>query len=228
MLPTTDTLLGPNPPHSAYSESFRVLRANILARYGQEPFSSIMITSALAREGKTTVALNLATVLGLARKQVILVDADMYQEALGRALGISGTPGLTDLCQGATSVEEILQPTEIPTLRLVSAGTQTEAASELVVSPSMTEAVRDLTGQAEFVIFDTTPAIGFGPALSLASLMDLVIVVARARGDARPVQQALAALTDVGGKIGGVIVNDILPQDSLATGSYYRYYYPRE
>ena len=223
MLQPSDTILGSAPPRSAYLEGFRVLRANLMAMHGREPFKSILITSASAREGKTTVAINLATVLALAGKKTILLDADANAQGLGREMGVRGTPGITDLCLGSVSAQDILHRTELDNLWLVSSGTRGEDASELAFSPSMREGIEQLAAQAEFLILDGTPCLGFGITLSLAPLVDLVLIVARARGKAEFVQQALATLVDAGTRVGGVIVNDILPQDSPLTEAYYQY-----
>lgn len=224
MLETTTTLLGLSPPSSVYLEGFRILRANLLAMHRREPFNSIMITSALAGEGKTTVSLNLATILARAGKRVVVVDADAEKQTLGQLLGISESAGLTDLCQGTASASEVMIATEIETLWAVPVGMQASVAAELSSQPNMKEAIDQLAGAAEFVILDSAPSLGFGMALSLAPAADLVLVVAHARSQAEPVRQALAALIEVGAKVGGVIVNDILPQDSMVTmTSYYRY-----
>lgn len=228
MLTTTDTFLGPAPPHSAFLEGFRVLRANLLGLCSREPFKTVLITSAQAREGKTTVAINLATVLALAGKRTIVVDADANLEGLGRALNIRGRPGLTDLCAGGTPYNEVLIPTEIDALHVVSAGTQVEKASELMLSERLHDVIRHLSDVSDFVVIDAMPAVGFGATLSLAPFVDMVLLVARARGDAQIVRHALGALKDVGANIAGIVVNDINPQDSPITTSYYRYYYQEE
>ena len=228
MLPTTDTLLGPAPPHSAFLEGFRVLRANLLGLCSREPFRTVLVTSAQAREGKTAIAANLATVLALAGKRTVVVDADANLQGLSRALGVRGRPGLTDLCAGDTSSDQVLCPTEIDALRIVSAGTQVERASELMLSEKLQDAIRHISDVSDFVVIDAMPAVGFGATLSLAPVVDIVLVVARARGDAQIVKQALGALRDVGANIAGIVVNDINPQDSAITTSYYRYYYQEE
>ena len=220
MLSTTSTLLGPTPPRSAFLEGFRVLRANLLALQTRAPFRTVMITSAQAREGKTTVAANLAIVLSLAGKRTILVDADPSQQGLGRALDLRGLPGLTDVCSGSVDLDAVLQPTQIDTLHCISAGTLVERASELMLTPNMHDTLQQLAARSDLVLLDATPSVGFGSALSLAPLADLVLLVARARGDVAPVQHAIAALADVGANIGGVIVNDIFPQDSAVMESY--------
>lgn len=226
MLVTTDTILGPKPPQCAYAESFRVVRANLMALYQREPFHSLLITSATPREGKTTVALNLATTFALAGKTTLIVDTDTSRQGLSRLLGIAGTSGLTDLCEGAVDLDAAIRPSELPQLLAVSAGTHTEGTEELASRPSMGEALRQLQSRADLVLLDGTPALGFGNTLALAPQVDMVAVVARARRDAETVRQALLSLVEVGANVGGVIVNDILPADSLMTSSYYSYYSP--
>ena len=227
MLRTTDTLLGPQPTDSAYAEGYRILRANLTALHNADPFKSVLITSALPREGKTTASINLSTILALAGKRTIMVDVDAYHEGLGRSLEIRGRAGLTDLCMGDASVDDVLVQTEIETLWAVPVGTKTELTSELSIDPSMGEAIKSLAARADFVILDALPSLGFSTAISLAPVVDLVLVVARARGKSEPVQQTIASLIDVGGKVAGVVVTDILPQHSTVSGSYYYNYYYR-
>jgi len=224
MLITTDTILGPDPPRSVYVESYRVLRTSLLALWSREPFRTILVTSALPGEGKTTVALNLATVFALAGKQTIIVDGDADKEGLGRTLSIHGTPGVTDLCVDITGADAALTPTGLEALRAVSVGTMPRLAAELAARPAMGDAIKGLADRAEFLILDAAPLLGFSMALALAPVFDVVLVVARARNQAGPVRQAIGALLDVGAKVAGVVVNDILPQDSILSGSYYQYY----
>lgn len=228
MLVTTEALLGPKPPQSAYSESYRVLRANLMALQQREPFNSILITSATAREGKTTVAINLATTLALSGKSVIVADTDAVRQGLSRLLGLSGSLGLTDLCMGATDADAVLRATELANLSVVSAGTQTEGNEEFASLPGMGEAIRALRARTGYLILDGTPTIGFGSTLAMAPLVDTVIVIARARREAEIVRQALVSLVEVGANVAGVVVNDILPADSLMTSSYYSYHYTSE
>jgi polysaccharide biosynthesis transport protein len=224
MLITTDTLLGPSPPPSAYLEGYRILRTALWALWNREPFSTILVTSALPREGKTTVTLNLATVFALAGKRTVVVDGDAEQESLGRALGIRGKPGVTDICVGAAAADAVLVPTGLEALRAVPVGTTPRLVAELASRPAMPDAIGRLADQAEFLFLDAAPVLGFSTALALAPLFDMVLVVARARNQAGPARQAIGSLLDMGAKVAGVVINDILPQDSLSAASYYQYH----
>ncbi len=224
MLITTETLLGADPPGSAYLESYRVLRSSVLALKEKEPFQTVLITSVGQREGKTSVAINLGIMLGLVERPTIVVDADFYGQGIGGTLGIPDTAGLTDLCLGQVQLEEALIETEIPSLHILPAGTQMAKGPELAVTGSMKQVLSQLKEQAEFILCDCTPVSGFGTALSLAGAVDIVFFVSLARSQVPQVQRCLDSLREVGANIGGVIVNDVLPSDSVVYRAYHRYY----
>ncbi len=225
MLIQTETILGPEPARSAYLESYRVLRSSVMALKDKEAFQTVLVTSPAEREGKTTVVINLGIVLGLVERPTIIADADFYGAGIGSVLDIPGDAlGLTDLCQGQATVEEALIHTAISSLRILPAGTQIDRGPELTATGAMAGVMTELTERADFVLFDCTPVIGFGTALSLAGLVDAVFLVARARSQVTGVQRCLDALRDVDAKIGGVIVNDVLPSDSVVYRAYHRYY----
>ena len=225
MLITTDTLLGADPPRSAYLESYRVLRSSVLALNEKQPFQTVLVTSPGQGEGKTSVVTNLGTMLGLVERPTIIADADFYGDGISEKLGIAGqTAGLTDLCLGQAELEEVLIATEIPFLDVLSAGTQTDKGPELAITDSMRQVLDQLKERAEFVLLDCTPVSGFGTALSLAGAVDMVFVVSLARSQATVVQRCLDQLRERGSNIGGVIVNDVLPSDSAVYRSFHRYY----
>lgn len=225
MLFTSKTLLGPNPRSSAYLQGYRMLRSAVLAVNDKQPFETVLVTSPGEREGKTTVSINLGTILSLMEKSAIVVDADFYGGGIGAALGIpESTLGLTDLCLGQAQLEEVLIATEIPLLHIVASGTQMDRGPELVGGGAMKQVVTDLKEQAEFIVFDCTSVSGFGAPLTLAGLVDSVFMVALARSQATDVQRCLDALEEVGANIAGVILNDVLPQDSTVYRAYNRYY----
>lgn len=227
MLITTETLLGPDPPPSAYLESYRILRSSLLALRHKEPFQTMLITSSGQREGKTTVAMNLGTMLGLIERSTILIDADFYGGGFGEMLGISESAGLTDVYLGQLELEEALMETDIPSLHILPSGTQTDKGPELALTGStrsMAQVLDQLKALAEFIICDCTPVRGFATALSLAATVDVVFFVSLARCQVSDVQRCLDSLTEAGANIGGVIVNDVLPSDSAVYRAYHRYY----
>jgi polysaccharide biosynthesis transport protein len=191
----------------------------------REPFTTALVTSARDREGKTTVAVNLATVLGLVNRRTLLVDADFYGSGLTRALDLpEAAPGLTDLCLGEVALDEALLPTEIDALSVLPVGRSPEMGPELIAAATMPETLDLLAEGADYVLIDCTPMTGFGTAASLAPMVDLVFFVSVARSDASAVRRCLDDLEDRNARLGGVIVNDVLPQDSVVHRAFHRYY----
>lgn len=225
MLTSTETILGPTPPPSAYLESYRTLRSSIMTMDEREPFTTTLFTSARDLEGKTTVVINLATVISLVGKTTIVVDADFYGGGLTRELQIpDGTPGLTDLCAGEANLDDVLRPTEIEAMQVIPVGSRPNEGPELIASPGIRETLEAVAEKADYVFIDCTPMTGFGTATSLAPVVDAVLFVTVARSDAQAVRRCIDDLADCGARLGGVIVNDILPEDSAVYQAFHRYY----
>ncbi|MGC9317996.1 MAG: CpsD/CapB family tyrosine-protein kinase [Armatimonadota bacterium] len=225
MLNQTETILGPEPPPSAYLEAYRVLRSSVMALREREPFQTVLLTSPGEREGKTTIAINLGVVLGLVQQKTILADADFYGSGVSNALDISADArGLTDICLGDVELDDALLPTELDSLLVLPAGTRSDQGPELVATGVMEEAIDQLKQRASYVLFDCTPLSGFGTAVSLAPLVDTVFLVSLARSQVMDVRRCLDELEQVGARVGGVVVNDVLPRDSVVYRAYHRYY----
>ncbi len=193
----------------------------------QRGFSSALVTSAGAHEGKTTLAVNLGTVLAQAQRETIIIDVDFPRPQVHEVVGIPKEPGITDVCKGLMTLDEAAQDAGIPHLRIVPVGGYTGEGADLASSETMSDIIREASQQAEYVLLDGAPVLGYSGTLQLAPRLDLVLFVARARGYVAPVQRALRALGDVGAEVPGVIVNDVMPTDQRYYGypSYYHYYY---
>jgi polysaccharide biosynthesis transport protein len=227
MLKPSIAILGPSPATSGYLEAYRRLRAAAMTLKEQRGFSSALITSAGAHEGKTTLAINLATVLAQAQRETILIDVDFPRPQVHEVVGIPKEPGVTDVCKGLITLDDALQDPGIPYLRVLPVGGHASEGADLASSERMSDVIREAAGSAEYVLLDGAPVLGYSGTLQLAPRIDLVLFVARARGYVAPVQRALRALGDVGAEVPGIIVNDVMPTDQRYYGypSYYHYYY---
>lgn len=214
MLVSNETLLGLTPPQSDYLEAYRHLRTAIMALQEPRPFKSLLVTSASANDGKTSVVLNLGVLMALAGLRVVVVDGDFAAPSVHVTWGLLPSPGLTDACVHNFAPELIAQHTELPTLTVVTAGDITELGADLASGTAMPRVIQALADRNDLVIVDSAPVLGYAGTLQLARMVDTVVVVARAREDVGPVRQALRLLKDVGRDPRGVIVNDILTQDS--------------
>jgi polysaccharide biosynthesis transport protein len=211
-------------PRSHVAEAYRALRTSILLALSDQPPKSIVVTSGLPREGKTTTSLNLAAVLAQKGARVLLVDADLRRPSVHTVLRIRGTSGLSTLLTGGAVFEDVVQPAPgVSNLWVVPAGAPPSQPSELLSSAKMRELITRWEGEYDHVIIDTPPVLSVTDAVSLSSDVDGVLMVVRAgntRRDAlRRMQELLA---QVNARQLGVVLNAI---DLTASDTAYYYYY---
>ena len=184
----------------------------------------IMIASAVAGEGKSFTALNLALSLALEKDlRVLLVDADVAKPQLTKELGLERAPGLLDALRDlALDVESLIHPTDVPTLSFLPAGVGAGDATELLASARMERLAVQL-GQNDaqrIVVFDSPPLLQTTESTALAHVAGQIVVVVRAESTSQPVLlDALKALD------GHPAVSLVLNQSVRAAGSEYYYGY---
>lgn len=160
MIPRHDTVnnfpIAAAQPRSPAAEIFRSLRTNIQFASVDKSLRSLIITSPLPEEGKTTVAANLAVVMAQSGRNVILVDADMRRPSLHTVFGLRGRSGLSRLfIPSETPFEEVIQSTNIQNLWVVAAGALPPNPSELLGSDRLLWILKELSKRADLIIFDT-------------------------------------------------------------------------
>lgn len=169
-------------PASPVAEAYRYLRARVMPLLGSGSHDGgavLLVAGARTGEGRTSVAINLATALAHAGPAVTLVDADLRHPSLSDAFP-GERPGLAELLAGRVSPEEVTVPTDVPGLRLVSAGRARSAVDTFEVT-RLRRALAGLRATADVVVVDSPPVLTVGDAITLASLSDLVMVVADLR-----------------------------------------------
>lgn len=221
MLRSNEVLLGQDPPHSNYLEAYRRLRTTLFALRDETPFRSLLITSAAPNEGKSVISMNLSLLIAQAGFRVILVDGDFAHPGVHLEWELREAPGITDACLTNMDPDAFIQPTELDTLRVVTTGAAAARGPDLASSPQMPAVIQALAQRCDLLIADSAPVLGSAGTLQLARMVDCVVLVARARGNVAPVRRALKLLKDVGRDPRGIIVNDILAQDTPAHSYYY-------
>ncbi|HEX5000282.1 MAG TPA: polysaccharide biosynthesis tyrosine autokinase, partial [Terriglobia bacterium] len=210
---------------SDMSESFRGALVSILsaARTGHSA-RSILITSALPMEGKTTVASNVAITLSRFQKRVVLIDADLRRPRLHEIFKIDNSHGLATLLADSTPVEEIdleelLQPTPLPNLFVIASGSNRAGFSHLLYSNRLGELVQRLLQEFDHVLIDAPPCLKFADARGLARHVDGVLLVLRANYTYDKLAEAAAQtfLAD-GVPVLGTILNRWNPRSRSAYG----------
>ena len=171
-------------PHIADTvvvEQYRRLRTKLLQERENRPFRVLMIGSPNPQEGKTVTAFNLALSFGMLPScKVLLVDGDLRKGSLGKWLTVSGLPGLSDLIEGTSRMEDvILKSDELP-IHFVLRGNSKISAPELLNSPNLKLCFQEMAEQYDVVIVDTPPVGLVTDAQLLAKCCDAVLLVGRA------------------------------------------------
>lgn len=219
-------LLVDSDPFSHRAESFRQLRTNIRFLAVDTRVRSLVVTSSLPAEGKTTVSTNLAIALAQSGEQVILVDADLRRPAIGELMGLNPRVGLTNVLLETTSVDSALQTyRDGLSLRVLTSGPIPPNPSELLGSQRMQDVLAALQQRATVVIFDTPPLLPVTDAAVLAVHTDGALLVARAGATHRDqLRTSVTNLQQVGAHLFGAVVNR-LPARRAAGGYGYGYSY---
>ena len=183
-------------PFSARAEAYRRLRTNLRALIVDHELRSILVTSAGDSEGKTVIAANLGLALAQAGYRVVLVDADLRRPGLARTLGLSSSPGLTDVLAEGLPLEAALQTWRkgVP-LEILCSGSTSFNPSDLLSSPRFRAVLNALEERVDLVILDTPTALPFSDAATVAQLTSGVVVVSRA--GSTPAAQLRAAAETV-------------------------------
>ena len=179
-------------PRLAVSEAYRSLRTSLLLSSAGR-LRSVVVTSAIPGEGKTSTVANLAVVLAQLGKRVLLVDADLRKPRVHEVFGVSNRVGLVNALTGGAEDEAVMLPSRVPNLTVVPAGPTPPNSSELLASDRMLEFVTLAYQKFDYIVFDTPPALPVTDASVLGSLADGVILCVGAgmvvREDARAVVQ---------------------------------------
>lgn len=177
-------LLGPvtTPENFRLAESFQMLRTSISFSAYDKPLQTILVSSSLPGEGKSTCAMNLAIAAALNGERVIIVDCDLRRPAAHRLLKLPNRVGFTSVVAGKATLEEALQETHIPGLRLLSSGPTPPNPYLLLHSRGARELLEQLRTEADFIIIDTPPALGMADAQLLSTNSDAILLVVSTKG----------------------------------------------
>ena len=211
MIPTSEAitvLAGEHPVDYRAEEALRKLRTNLRYASIDKGLRTLVVSSALQGEGKSTLAANLARVMALAGKNVILIEGDLRRPALSGIFDISqGRPGLAQLLLGAASLDQALTRTQVPGLQVIPAGDTPPNPSELLGSSRLTELV-DYLAADHVVIIDAPPILPVTDAVALAEHMDGLLLVASAgRTTSDQLRHTLSMIKQGGGTVVGIVLN---------------------
>jgi capsular exopolysaccharide synthesis family protein len=204
-------------PLSPISEAYRKLRTNLKYSESEKALKVLMITSANAKEGKSTTAVNLAAVYAQAEQRVLLLDCDMRKPTVHQTFAVSNRSGLSQILSGQAEWHDAVQSTRIRNLQVLTSGPVPPNPSELLDASRMDRLLEQLREHYDIVLIDTPPVLAVSDAQIMATRCDGVLLVVNARGaKRREAMKAREALLLVQARIVGVALNGTPPKEGYA------------
>src|SRR5207302_3527432 len=234
-------------PKSPVAEAYRTLRTNVQFARMERAGKVLVITSPTLQEGKTTTIVNLALTLAQSGQRTLLIGGNMRRPSIHRFFGIEREPGLSDILVGNTpwrdcvrtvadilmgrfEMEDIMAAPGLDNLNIIEAGPIPANPSELLSTPAMAAFLRAVRDEYDIVLIDTPPVLPVTDSAIVASQADGVILVYQAGKVGRLVlKRAKVHIENVGGKVWGVVLNDVKTEIAgYAYTHYYTHYYGEE
>ena len=215
---------------SSLAEAYRQLRTSILLSAAGHAPKSLLVTSSLPSEGKTTIATNTAISLAQTGARVLIIDADMRRPRVHSVFGIKNLAGLSSVLSSELTESDVLgsiQLDEKTNVSVMTSGPIPPNPAELVGSDQMAKLLKLFQKHFDHVVIDSPPITSFTDGVLIASVVDGVILVVQSNRSSRQVvRKARQLIQDVGAKIFGVVLNnvDLNSQENY----YYQSYYHRE
>lgn len=213
----------------AFKEAYKSMRTNLnFATLGGE-VKSIVVTSSIPGEGKTTYSINLAITLADAGKKVLLVDADLRNPSVQRYLRLrqQGSAGLSNYLSSNTSLESVIGHFEKYNIDLILSGPIPPNPIELLDSGKIVNLIEKVKGEYDFIIFDTPPTTLVADSSVLSKYCDgIVVIVGQGTSTQEQVKKTKERLEHSGTKIIGAVLNNYMAKkDSKNRSSEYSQYY---
>lgn len=224
-------LLISSDSRSSLAEAYRQLRTSILLSTAGHAPKSLLVTSSLPSEGKTTTATNTAISLAQTGARVLIIDADMRRPRVHSVFGIKNNSGLSSILSNELSERDLLEAVQFDdrtNVSVLSSGPIPPNPAELIGSTQMSKLFVLLEKHFDHVVVDSPPITSFTDGVLIASMVDgVILVVHSGRSSKQVVRKARQLVQDVGARIFGVVLNntDLKSQEG---GYYYQSYYHRE
>jgi capsular exopolysaccharide synthesis family protein len=213
-------------PKSTRAEAFRQLRTNIQFIEAAEGRKTIVVSSSIPSEGKTSTISNLAIAMADAGMKVLLIDCDFRKPKIHKTFGLDGTVGFTNFLIGQAKWNDVVQPWGFTgKLDILPAGQIPPNPSELLGSEAMKKALAEAESQYDVVLVDSAPLLPVTDAAILSKITGGIVLVVNVGRTTKPqLQGAINHIDAVGGKIIGFVMNKI-PTKGADAYYYYSYGY---
>jgi len=211
--------------HHMFSESVRTLRTSLQLLNLEKPSQTILVTSSVPREGKSTVSINLAFAMGQLNK-VLLLDTDLRRPTLAKQFDLPGfQPGLSNLIAGTHTIEECIVRDEKSGIDLICAGSSPPNPQELLASDQFKILMVKLKAEYEHIIVDSAPTQAVSDAVIVSKLCDSVVYVVRSDSTSyKIINNGLSRFMQIGHRVDGVVLNQVDLKKAKKTGEYSGFY----
>lgn len=217
-------LLQADDERYTYAESFRSLRSSLIFMPDQADLKTLLVTSAIPNEGKSTLASNLAITMAAAGARVLLIDADLRRGDIAALFDIAGRDGLSNILRGETMWPAVVEATRYPNLFVIPRGPVTNQSAELLLKPVLETMLDEMKVDYDLVVINSAPILATDDTPTMAPHIDGVLMVMRAGfTGARLTQNALQALYARQVNVLGLIMNCV----DTEMPDYYYYRYPK-
>ncbi len=211
-------------PRSDVSESYRSIRTSIVCSVPEDkPLKSIVVSSPNPQEGKTLTLCNIGITMANAGDRVLLVDGDLRKPRIHKAFDLQNDTGLSDFLSRDIDFNDIVKPTALKNVSVVTCGSHPPNPAELLGAKKMKLFLEKAGEQFDRVLLDTPPVTPFTDAAILSRVCDGFILVIRSGMTRRDIiPRTKQILGDVNAKVIGVVANNVV---SHKLGYYYYHYY---
>ncbi|MBW4554156.1 MAG: polysaccharide biosynthesis tyrosine autokinase [Aphanocapsa sp. GSE-SYN-MK-11-07L] len=209
-----------------FVEAFRSVYSNIRLLSAGTPIRSVVITSALPADGKSTVACNLALAAAAMGKRVLLVDADLRRPTVHQNCDVSNLRGVTNVLTANVPFDQVIQKSTIEeNLDILTAGQVPPDPTRLLASTKMQQLMKDLEAHYDLIVYDSPPLVGFADSMMLAGSTDgCLMVVGLGHTERSALLEALEHLKVSGTTVLGLVANSMKQYTSDENGFSKRYY----
>ena len=211
-------------PLSVVSEAYRSLRSALLLSQAGGPPHTVLVTSAVRGDGKTTTLINTAIVFAQLGIRVLIIDADLRRSSCHRQLNMENGVGLSDLLAGQIEPAQAIRPTKAENLFLISGGTLPPNPAELLGSEKMHSLLQELRADFEFIFVDTSPVLAVSDPVFLSTMVDGTLFVIGSRTPKPLIKKARARLNITQTKLLGILLNRVDIHKNEYSGYYQQYY----
>jgi capsular exopolysaccharide synthesis family protein len=221
VIPKGAKFLSIDDPNSRFAEGYRILCAKLNLTGARSTARSITVLSGGPGEGKSTTTFNLAWVCAQSGMKVLLIDGDIRRPNVQNALQIENTLGLGEYLAGQASLDELIQSTSIPNLEVLTAGSLGPEDLGGFSRSRFASLLETCRPNYDVILVDSPPVLGISDASVISQEVDVTLLLIQHRRYPRNVsQRAKRVIEDVGGKLFGVILNNV----NIKTDDNYYYY----